>query len=460
MRAMAATMQAMAVIETDWREPIEVLAAVADEPWAIGFVSGGQGEQARWSYLARRPDQTLIVPADDPADPFEAMAALLGPPSPPLTDGPPFQGGLAGLCAYELGARAERLPLRRLGDWPDLAVARYPAVLAFDHAKRNVRAIGRGGDDASARARAGEALTWLDETKPALTEISPLAGSLSCGPARAYEVAVADVVKRIGEGEIFQANIARAWRGRLTTGRTPFDLLVRLAQSSPAPFASYFRLPDRAVVSNSPERFVRVTPGANGLAVETRPIKGTLPRGKSPAEDARLAAALAASAKDRAENLMIVDLMRNDLARVCPPGSVETPDLFRVESFANVHHLVSTVTARLGPGRTAFDLLRASFPPGSSTGEPKVQAMKVIAALEAPRGPFFGSMFWAGFDGAFDSNVLIRTAAFEDDPEGWTIETRAGAGIVADSNSNAERRESEDKIAAILGALGDPKQNP
>jgi para-aminobenzoate synthetase component 1 len=151
---------------------------------------------------------------------------------------------------------------------------------------------------------------------------------------------------------------------------------------------------------------------------------------------------------------MIVDLMRNDLARVSTPGTVRVPALFAVERFANVSHLVSTVTATLARGRSAVDAFAAAFPPGSITGAPKVQAMKVIAALEPPRGPFFGSMFWVGRDGGFDSSVLIRTVAFEERGGGWSFETRAGGGIVADSDPAAERRETDDKISAILAALG------
>jgi para-aminobenzoate synthetase component 1 len=230
--------------------------------------------------------------------------------------------------------------------------------------------------------------------------------------------------------------------------------MAELVRRSPAPFAAYLRLPGKAIVSNSPERFLSVEVQADGsLRAETRPIKGTAPRGGDAKADQALAAALAASEKDRAENLMIVDLMRNDLARVSEPGTVRTPALFRIETFANVHHLVSTVTGRLTAGRTAVDLLRAAFPPGSITGAPKVQAMKVIAQLEAPRGPFFGSMFQLGADGGFDSSVLIRTAAFVEDPDGWRVEARAGAGIVADSKPAAERIETEVKISALAAAL-------
>jgi para-aminobenzoate synthetase component 1 len=358
-------------------------------------------------------------------------------------DGPPFQGGVIGLASYELGDRAERLGLARKAPWPDLAGARYETLLAFDHHRREVLAIGPGATDA---------LAWLDE--PATKRPpGPLADQIATPCPARHEAAVDEVVARIAAGEIFQANLARAWTGRLAAGRRPFDLFQRLASASAAPFAAYLRLPGLALASNSPERFLQVTPQGDALLAETRPIKGTVPRGASTDEDEQLVAALAASEKDRAENLMIVDLMRNDLARVSTPGTVRVPALFAVERFANVSHLVSTVTATLAPGRTAIDLLAAAFPPGSITGAPKVQAMKVIAALEPPRGPFFGAMFWAGFDGAFDSSVLIRTAAFEADADGWRFEARAGGGIVADSDPAAERLETEAKIAAVLGAL-------
>ena len=447
-----AAFSAVAMLRATWREPVGVLSAFADEAWVIGFLSDGGGADARWSYLARAPDATLLVARCDDRDPFAALTEMVGAPAPRLTDGPPFQGGVAGLATYELGDRIEALGLGRHGDWPDLACARYPAVLAFDHGRRETLAIGRGPDQTEARRAAERALAWMDET-PVAAHPGPLAEPLSADCGSAYEMAVAEVVERIGAGEIFQANIARRWIGRLRPGRRPFDLAARLARTSAAPFAAYFRLPDQALVSNSPERFVRVAPESGGFAVETQPIKGTRPRGRDDAEDAVMAAQLAASPKDRAENLMIVDLMRNDLARVCAPGSVETPTLCWLVSFANVHHLVSTVTGRLAAGRSAIDLLRAAFPPGSITGAPKVQAMKVIAALEPPRGPFFGTMFWAGFDGSFDSNVLIRTAAFTADDAGWRLEARAGAGIVADSEPRAERLETEDKIAALANAL-------
>ncbi|RRN66394.1 aminodeoxychorismate synthase, component I [Caulobacter sp. 602-1] len=439
-------MRRVALLTAPWREPTWALAPFRDEPHACALVTGGAG---RWSYLLRLPDETFSLAAADPADPFARLAELTGPRQPSDPDGPPFQGGVVGLASYELGDRVERLGLARAA-WPDLTCARYPALLAFDHHARRVVAVGRGETDAEACARAGQALAWLDASADHAPFEGPLCLDLTASDGEAYEVAVADVVARILSGEIFQANIARAWTGRLAAGADPFDLFTRLRGQSPAPFSAYLRLPGRALVSNSPERFLKVDPDG---AILTQPIKGTRPRGRDAAEDRALAAELLASDKDRAENLMIVDLMRNDLARVSPPGSVKTRELFKVESFANVHHLVSTVTGQLAGGRAVADLLRASFPPGSITGAPKIQAMKVIAGLEPPRGPYCGSLFWAGFDGAFDSSVLIRTVGLVEDGRGWTLEARAGAGIVADSDPRGERLETEAKIAALKRAL-------
>jgi para-aminobenzoate synthetase component 1 len=432
-----------------WRDPIAAAAPFADRPWTLLMLSDG-GALARWSYLALDPDRTEILTPEDPRDGSALLREALGSTTEPGA-GPPFQGGVVGLAAYEYGARLEPLDLPRDPDWPDLILARYPALLAFDHHERAVHGIGRGADDLAAEAELARALSWLDEDAAASAPAGPLAAAFEEeGSGEEYEAAVADVVARIAAGELFQANVARAWRGRLSPGRTPFDLIARLAEASPAPFAAFWNPPGLALVSNSPERFVALD--AHGRA-ETRPIKGTRPRGADAASDASLAAELSASEKDRAENLMIVDLMRNDLARVCEPGSVRVDELFRLESYANVHHLVSTVSGRLSDGADAAELLAATFPPGSITGAPKVQAMRVIAGWERPRGPWCGSLFRAGFDGALDSSVLIRTAAFVQDADGWRFRTLAGAGIVADSDPHAERLETEAKLSRLKLAL-------
>lgn len=434
----------VALRATAWDDPVAVASAFAEEPYACVLLSGPGG----WSYVLRRPDR-VSEPAGDPA---AALPDLLGPEA-PLAGGPPFQGGVVGLAAYELSARVEPTAPQARGDWSDLVLLRYPALLAFHEAQRRAFAIGRGPDPRIAAARADAALAWLDAPRTPPGQ-GVLAREVALAtPDAAHAEAVADAVARIAAGEIFQANLARPWRGRLTPGARPFDVFARLAAQSPAGYAAFLNLPGRALVSNSPERFLSVRRTAGGLWAQSHPIKGTRPRGADPAADAALAAELLASAKDRAENLMIVDLMRNDIARTAQPGTVAVPELFALESYANVHHLVSRVRGRLAEGRTAWEAFLAAFPPGSVTGAPKLQAMAVIADHEPPRGPYCGSLFWAGLDGALEASVLIRSLALIADAAGWAFEARAGGGIVADSDPEAETQETTAKIGAILRAL-------
>ncbi|MDZ4318611.1 MAG: aminodeoxychorismate synthase component I, partial [Phenylobacterium sp.] len=222
-------MRRVVQIEAPWREPAEALAALAEEAWSLCLLSGGGGERGRWTYLAARPLRTLVVQASDPTDPFAALAAQI-PAGEMLNDGPPFQGGVAGLAAYELGGRAQGLDLAPHPDWPHLACAVYPAILAFDHQDRRLLAIGRGEEAAEALARAQGLLDALgpDGTK-ANAGSQPLAGPMTASSGAAYEAAVAEVVSRIAAGEIFQANVARRWTGKLAAGSAPYDLFARLA---------------------------------------------------------------------------------------------------------------------------------------------------------------------------------------------------------------------------------------
>jgi len=227
---------------------------------------------------------------------------------------------------------------------------------------------------------------------------------------------------------------------------SPLELYARLRERNPAPFAGYFDLGGFVLASASPERFLRVEDGE----VETRPIKGTRPRGQTPEEDARQRDDLLHSIKDRAENVMIIDLLRNDLGRVCAYGSVQVPVVCRLESYRTVHHLVSEVVGRLRPGLGPIDLLRAAFPGGSVTGAPKVRAMEIIAELEqTARGPYCGSLGYIGFDGSMDTNILIRTFTMG---RGW-MQFPVGGGIVADSIPEAEYEETLHKAEGLLRAL-------
>jgi para-aminobenzoate synthetase component I len=263
-----------------------------------------------------------------------------------------------------------------------------------------------------------------------------------------------DAVSRVREyilaGDIFQTNLSQRFEAPLH--ERPWDLYLRLRTRNAAPFAAYFDMPDGAILSASPERFLRAD--ATGR-VETRPIKGTRPRGIGPEHDGALGQALTESPKDRAENLMIVDLMRNDLSRVCLPGTVRVPELFALERYATVHHLVSTVVGQLAPGTDAFDLLRAAFPGGSITGAPKVRAMEIIAELEpSQRSVYCGSIGYWSVTGALDTNIAIRTMiAPADRPR---VYFNAGGGIVADSDPAQEYRETLDKARGMIDALAAP----
>jgi para-aminobenzoate synthetase component I len=255
---------------------------------------------------------------------------------------------------------------------------------------------------------------------------------------------VARVIEYIFAGDIFQANLSQRLEAPLVG--TPLELYRRLRSRNPAPFSAYLDFGELVVASASPERFLRVEDGH----VEARPIKGTRPRGVGPEHDAALALALAESDKDRAENVMIVDLLRNDLSRVCEPGSVRVPELFALEHYATVHHLVSTVVGDLVPTQDAADLLRAAFPGGSITGAPKVRAMQVIAELEPTRrGVYCGAIGYWSVTGALDTSIVIRTHLVLGD----VVYFQAGGGIVADSEPEQEYRETFDKARGLIAAL-------
>ena len=432
-----------------WIDPDAALAAFDGEPWTLLMRGGGADARGRYSYLCAQPDFTIVD--DDPARGFARLRDGFRPGAVLDADADGFAGGYAGLLSYDLGQAFEAVPALApgLAPWPALAMGWYRAVIRFDHGAREV--IVRGERDAAQRlaARMADAPSEAIPPEPRggahLTQVWSDARYLDAArQARAL----------VAAGDIFQVNLSHPLRGHMRGEDAPQRLALRLAASSPAPFSALMRLDEaRAIVTNSPERFVTVS--ADGL-VETRPIKGTRPRRADPVEDAAEAAALAASDKDRAENLMIVDLMRNDLARVCTPGSVRARSLFEVEAFANVHHMVSSVEGRLMPGRDVFDLIAASFPPGSVTGAPKLRAMEIIAALEGEsRGPYCGALGWIGADGAADFNVMIRTASMLRRESGWDVEVRSGGAITIGSDPDAELDETRAKAAALRQAVED-----
>jgi para-aminobenzoate synthetase component 1 len=420
--------------------------------------------------LARGHRVTVSGQTNRTSDPFTVLAERLArfgiEPHPDL---PPFQGGAAGLFGYDLCHHIERLPRPRFDEFetPDLAVGLYDWVIAFDHRVDRAWIISTGLPESDPRRRRSRARARLGEIKyllqssssdgrpvsppagpgvapavfHALPGLAPLASSFD---RPSYLSAVRRAIDYVHAGDCFQVNIAQ--RLLFPQREHPLELYARLRQRNAAPFAGYFDLGEFVVASASPERFLLVQNGE----VETRPIKGTRPRGLTPAEDFARLEELRQSAKDRAENVMIVDLLRNDLGRVCAYGSIRVQSLCRVETFRYVHHLVSEVRGRLRPGLGPIDLLRAAFPGGSVTGAPKVRAMEIIAELEpAARGPYCGSLGYMGFDGTMDTNILIRTFTVG---KGW-VQFPVGGGIVADSDPEREYEETWHKAEGLLRAL-------
>jgi para-aminobenzoate synthetase component 1 len=409
-------------------------------------------------------------------DALAGVRRLVAPHRFPSVPGvPPFQGGIAGFIAYDWGLTLERLPEPRFDDLglPDTLLCLYDWVLAWDHVtsrawliSTGVPAIESAARVARARERASDVIGLLrgdskgstagpkNTTRP--TNVAPayhveggwwrsgldLRSSFTRG---AYLDAVARVREYIFAGDIFQANLSQRFEAPLEG--SAWELYRRLRSRNAAPFAAFLESPEAVVVSASPERFLRVDAAGH---VETRPIKGTRPRGVGPEHDAALGQALAESAKDRAENLMIVDLMRNDLSRVCAPHTVRVSELFSLERYATVHHLVSTVVGDLEPGRDALHLLRAAFPGGSITGAPKLRAMEIIAELEpSRRGVYCGSIGYWSLTGELDTNIAIRTAIVQGD----RVYFSAGGGIVADSDPASEYEETLDKARGLIDAL-------
>jgi para-aminobenzoate synthetase component 1 len=442
--------------------------------------ASGPAELGRYSYVTAQPFACLRSRGRQVwlngeklrgANPLAVLAEQLeGFATESITGLPPFQGGVAGLFGYGLCHHLERLPRPRCDEFtvPDLALGFYDWVVAFDHVEERAWLISTGLPErtpARRRQRADKRLRsvrqWLRQPprEPRLhlatDELSldalsrsyslpHLPGVHSTFDRPGYLAAVRRAIEYIHAGDCFQVNLAQ----RLLHPATlpPLELYGRLRERNPAPFAGYFDLGDFVIASASPERFLHVRDGK----VQTRPIKGTRPRGATPAEDQAQIAELLASPKDRSENVMIVDLLRNDLGRVCRYGSVQVAALCRLESFRTVHHLVSEVRGVLWPGRGPVDLLRAAFPGGSVTGAPKIRAMEIIAELEpTARGPYCGSLGYIGFDGSMDTSILIRTFTVG---RGW-MQFPVGGGIVADSDPVREYEETWHKAEGLLRAL-------
>ena len=403
-----------------WAEPFAAALALRHEPGLVLLESmPGFGSLGQRSYLAARP---VEVATDD-------IAALerLG------------DSWWAGWLSYDLGREIERVPDLGRDDLglPPLALGRFTAWLEFDHAAHTVRLRGDGE-----AAHLEQALSRAQADPPPHTPVGHWESSL---PRSDYEDAVQRAIDYIRAGDVFQVNLSQRlsapWEG------DPFALYARLRAESPSPFAALVRLGDVDVVSASPERFL----SRRGDCIETRPIKGTRPRAADPAEDRRNALALRSSAKDTAENVMIVDLARNDLGRIARYGTVSVRELCALESHPGVHHLVSTIEAHTRADVSAADVIRATFPPGSVTGAPKVRTLEIIEELEpVRRGPYCGAIGWFGPGDELELSVAIRTLI----AARGNLHLHVGGAVTADSEPAAEWQETMHKAARLLQAAG------
>lgn len=431
----------------------------------------GPYKTARYSFLAFEPyceylvkdrRQYLTTPygtQSPEAHPASTLRALLrANPQQPARELPPFQGGAAGLIGYDFLHHLEKVPVTTTDDLnvPDLHMYFFDRIIAIDHKEERAWAIVCPGARNPSEDRSSEIETAKEELEKILKRSRRATGS--SGSARGVPVRIEhDVTKEqyiriverakeyIAAGDIFQANLSLRVSARIGE-RRPWDLYLALRELNPSPFAGYMDMGDYVIASSSPERLVM----ARGGEAELRPIAGTRPRGDTSGEDENMRRELLLNSKERAEHIMLIDLERNDIGRVCDYGSVEVDELMVTEDYSHVIHIVSNVKGTLANGKDSIDVLKATFPGGTITGVPKVRCMEIIDELETlRRGPYTGSMGYFGFNGEMDMNIIIRTFLIKD----GRAYVQAGAGIVADSDPEKEYLESLSKAEALIRVL-------
>jgi para-aminobenzoate synthetase component 1 len=465
----------------------ELFELIKDNPYSF-FLDSGMDPQGlgRYSFLGSEPflvmssrgsEITLVRGQEHTVqhgNPFDAMGKLLEIYRLDRCPAPvPFLGGAVGYFSYDLRHFIERLPSTAIDDLqlPESYFAFYDTIIAFDHLEGKTYLVATGFPETKegqrlsrARMRLEEMKGWLCPSYSAIASEARQSSNRDCSVTTVprndrenkeillksnftpeeYIKAVDRVREYIAAGDVFQVNLSQRFEAGLKI--PPYELSKRLRMVNPAPFASYLNFQGVTIVSASPERFLKV----QGDLVETRPIKGTRPRGRDPVEDGRLAQELTHSTKDRAENMMIVDLERNDLGRVCHYGTVKVTELAILETFPTVFHLTSTVVGRLRRGKSNIDLLKATFPGGSITGAPKVRAMEIIDELEpTKRSVYTGSIGYLSFNEDMDINIVIRTFLIKEGKAYFQV----GGGIIYDSDSEAEYMETLDKAKALIQAL-------
>ncbi len=453
-------------------EPLWCFEVFANRPYSFFLDSGmDPGKLGRYSFMGSDPFLVLRSRGDEitvirngteeirRGNPFDVLREFLDLYSLEVQQAPvPFVGGAVGYFSYDLGRFIERLPDTAVDDLqlPECYLAFYDAVVAYDHLAGKTFVVSTGFPELDENSRLRRAEDRLKELRNRIL-LSPPPQEIKEAPADKgarlrgnfthdnYLKAVETTREYICAGDIFQVNLSQRFEADITV--PPYELYKRLRRINPAPFANYFGFDGVSIVGASPERFLKL----RGDRVETRPIKGTKPRGKTPRQDDELARSLLASVKDRAENVMIVDLERNDIGRVCRYGTVKVTELAILETYPTVFHLTSTVVGQLGEGRDRIDLLKATFPGGSITGAPKVRSMEIIDELEPTRRSVYtGSLGYLSFNGDMDLDIVIRTIIVKDGRAHFQV----GGAITYDSDPEAEYQETLDKGRAMMQALG------
>ncbi len=436
-----------------------LFATLREMPWAV-FLDSGYPliDQGRYDILTANPVATLITQGQhtyvndqsgqciSTDDPFHLLQTILQPKITGFSD-LPFCGGAIGYFGYDLGQRLEKLPTLHTDSdpLPEMAIGIYDWALIVDHKKQQSWLIG-SSQDCSIKDKWADLVAQYTQPIDKAEQLDfQVQGEIKNSMSKQQYAAVFDKIQRyIHDGDCYQVNFSQCFS--VPVKGDPWVAYQALRKSNPAPYAAYLNTPFTQILSCSPELFLQV----RGDSVKTKPIKGTLPRGATKKEDEQLIQELMNSQKDLAENLMIVDLLRNDLGKNCKVGSIQVPEIFQIESFATVHHLVSTVTGTLAPSADVITLLRGCFPGGSITGAPKHRAMEIIEELEPHRrGIYCGSIGYISFDGSMETNIAIRTLTTSK----GEIKFLAGGGIVADSVMEDEYQEIRHKAAAMFELL-------
>ncbi len=448
-----------------WVDPIIAFDQFNREPWSFLLHGNGKENFSRWSYIAQSPFASVEVDSElrtfvngirSNDDPFSIIRSICTTNYNKIKRSPvPFYGGAVGFIGYEANQLIEVVPKPKEPDSnPLLCVGFYDLIIAFDRNNKKTFLVSSGLPETSLVERFDYATKRIDYFYQKINKIIPREIKTYKGTwkpevsRQSAQNKIREAIDYIYSGDIFQVNITHKFKSPRPPDLDAWELFRKLRATNPSPFGAYLSINKNfKILSCSPERFIKLDSNKN---VETRPIKGSQRRDIDQEKDAILANQLLKSGKNFSENLMIVDLMRNDLSKVCEVGSIKVDDLCKLESFEKIHHLVSVITGKLRKDKDAVHLLRLCFPGGSVTGAPKIRAMEIINELEtSSRGPYCGSIFWMGFDDQFDSSITIRSIVVSEDE----IIAQAGGAIVAESDPYEEYEEALFKASPLLNIL-------